>query len=51
MHVADAIGNQLISQETTTNFVKLDISTLAPGNYFLNIFSVTTNETIVIVKK
>jgi Ni,Fe-hydrogenase III small subunit len=49
--VADALGNQLISQETNTNVVKLDISTLAPGNYFLNIFSGTTNETIVIVKK
>jgi hypothetical protein len=49
--VSDAIGNQLISQETTSNVIKLDISTLAPGNYFLNIFSVTTNETVVIVKK
>jgi hypothetical protein len=49
--VADALGNQIISQETNTNVVKLDISTLAPGNYFLNIFSGTTNETIVIVKK
>lgn len=49
--VADALGNQLISQETNTNVVKLDISTLAPGNYFLNIFSGTTNETIIIVKK
>ena len=49
--VADALGNQLITKETNTNVVKLDISTLAPGNYFLNIFSGTTNETIVIVKK
>ncbi|MBL6730474.1 MAG: HYR domain-containing protein [Bacteroidia bacterium] len=49
--LSDGVGNQLISQETNTNVVKLDISPLVSGTYYLNVFSSTTNETVVILKK
>jgi formaldehyde-activating enzyme involved in methanogenesis len=51
LSVSDGLGNQLISQETNSNVVKLDLSSLVPGNYFLNVLGGITNETIVIVKK
>ena len=49
--LADAVGNKLIEQETSTKVVKLDLTSLAPGTYYLNV-SVDTliNETVVIVK-
>ena len=49
--LSDGVGNQLISQETNTNVVKLDISSIVSGTYYLNVFSSTTNETVVILKK
>ena len=48
--LADAVGNKLIEQETSTKVVKLDLTSLAPGTYYLNILGGTTNETVVIVK-
>lgn len=51
LSVADALGNQLIVQESTLKVVKLDLTPLTPGTYFLNISGGTTNETVVIIKK
>jgi Ni,Fe-hydrogenase III small subunit len=48
--LSDALGNQLITQETSTKVVKLDLISLASGKYYLNILGGTTNETIVVVK-
>ena len=48
--LSDALGNQLITQETSTKVVKLDLISLASGKYYLNILGGTTNETVVVVK-
>ena len=48
--VSDAVGNKLIEQESSTKVVKLDLTSLAPGTYYLNILGGATNETVVIVK-
>jgi len=48
--LSDGLGNQLITQETSTKVVKLDLISLASGKYYLNILGGTTNETIVVVK-
>ena len=48
--LADAVGNKLIEQETSTKVVKLDLTSLAPGTYYLNVLGGTTNENVVIVK-
>ena len=48
--VSDAVGNKLIEQETSTKVVKLDLTSLAPGTYYLNILGGATNETVVVVK-
>lgn len=49
--LADAVGNKLIEQETSTKVVKLDLTSLAPGTYYLNVAGILINETVVIVKK
>ena len=48
--LSDAVGNKLIEQETSTKVVKLDLTSLATGTYYLNILGGTTNETVVVVK-
>ena len=48
--LSDAVGNKLIERETSTKVVKLDLTLLAPGTYYLNVLGGTTNETVVIVR-
>jgi Flp pilus assembly pilin Flp len=48
--LSDAVGNKLIERETSTKVVKLDLTSLAPGTYYLNVLSGTTNETVEIVR-
>ena len=48
--LADAVGNKLIEQETSTKVVKLDLTLLAPGTYYLNILGGSTNETVTIIR-
>jgi len=49
--VSDAVGNKLIEQETSTKVVKLDLTSLVPGTYYLNILGGIINETVIVVKK
>ena len=49
--LTDVTGNQLIEQETSNRVVKLDLSTLANGTYYLNVIDSLINESIVIIKK
>jgi hypothetical protein len=48
--LSDAVGNKLIERETSTKVVKLDLTSLAPGTYYLNVLGGTTNETVDIVR-
>ncbi|MDC0561867.1 HYR domain-containing protein, partial [Bacteroidia bacterium] len=48
--LSDAMSNKLIEQETSTKVVKLDLTSLAPGTYYLNILGGSTNETVPIVR-
>jgi Ni,Fe-hydrogenase III small subunit len=48
--LSNAVGNKLIERETSTKVVKLDLTSLAPGTYYLNVLSGTTNETVEIVR-
>ncbi len=48
--LSDAVGNKLIERETSTKVVKLDLTSLAPGTYYLNVLGGTTNETVEIVR-
>ena len=49
--LTDVTGNQLIEQETSNRVVKLDLSTLANGTYYLNVIDSLINESVVIIKK
>ena len=49
--VTDVTGNQLIEQETSKNVVKLDLTSLAPGTYYLNVSDSLINENVIIIKK
>ena len=49
--ILDPIGNQLISHETNTKVVKLDLTSLATGTYYLNVIGILINETIVIIRE
>ena len=49
--ILDPIGNQLISHETNTKVVKLDLTSLATGTYYLNVIGILINETIVILRE